>query len=406
MSWEDKITRQMNITTGDSITYTVTWLNASKTIEWHGNDFYFLEVNGTLAKKKKLLGRKYPLEFYFQGPDHLDDYAKFERSLNDSRNVTIEHPLYNTIIVQIISLNVDDTTMNYSKVTCTAIETITEEYPQTISDPIDNIAQKKVLLDTTTAAELTQPPTITDVNTLNMVIGQNYKKGLRIVTIPSEAQDYINSFSTATNYVNTAFAAPTLAMQAVISLLTMPAKFTQDVKVRVNMLVGQFNDLRQTITGLIKVPSKQIYEVHGNTTISAMCLAASTPLTKNYQNSVDAINILTIITSNYNQYLKDMDYLQSPNGGNPNYYIPGFDALNQLNDIVNITISSLLQIALNGRQERSLVLTQDTNLIVLTHRLYSLDPTDANVDELSSNNNLTYKDMLGIDAGRKITYYI
>jgi len=125
MSWEDKITKQLSITTGDGKVYTVIWVNSSKSIEWHGSEFSFLEVNGTLAKKKKVLGRKFPLEFYFQGPDHLDDYAKFERSCSDMRPMVIEHPLYDVIIAQLMSLNVDNTTMNYSKVTCTAIETIT-----------------------------------------------------------------------------------------------------------------------------------------------------------------------------------------------------------------------------------------------------------------------------------------
>jgi len=63
MSWEDKITKQLSITTGDGKVYTVIWVNSSKSIEWHGSEFSFLEVNGTLAKKKKVLGRKFPLEF-------------------------------------------------------------------------------------------------------------------------------------------------------------------------------------------------------------------------------------------------------------------------------------------------------------------------------------------------------
>jgi hypothetical protein len=406
MSWEDKITKQLSITTGDGKIYTVVWINASKSIEWHGSEFSFLEVNGTLAKKKKLLGRKFPLEFYFQGADHLDEFARFERSCSDTRPMVIEHPLYDVIIAQLMSLNVDNTTMNYSKVTCTAIETITEENPVTTIDPIDSIAQIKTVLDVSNEAELTQPPSITDVNTLNIVTAQNYKQGLKIITIPEEAQDYFNAFSTASSYINTATASPLLAMRATISMLTMPAKFTADVKSRVNTLVEQFNNLRITITGIYTVPSKQIYEVQGNALISSMCLAASTPLSGNYRNSNSAINIVEILLTNYRLFLTDLDALQSPNGGNPAFFIPGFDALNQLNLLVNLTVSSLLQIALNGRQERSLILTEDTNIITLTHRLYSLDPKDNNISELIDNNKFTYKDMLGIEKGKKITYYI
>ncbi len=303
-------------------------------------------------------------------------------------------------------MKTESTTMNYSKVTCTAIETITEDNPITVIDPIDSIAQIKTKLDVANEAELTQPPTITDVNTLNIVTAQNYKQGLKIITIPEEAQDYFNAFSTASSYINTATASPLLAMRTTIAMLTLPAKFTADVKSRVNTLVAQFNNLRLTINGLYTVPSKQIYEIQGNAIISSMCLAASTPLSGNYRNSNSAINIVDTLLENYRQFLVDLDTLQDLNGSNPAFYVPGFDALNLLTQLVNITVSSLLQIALNGRQERSLILTEDTNIITLTHRLYSLDPNDSNINELIDNNDFTYRDMLGIEKGKKITYYI
>ncbi len=407
MSWEDRVTKQLTITTGDSKVYTVIWLNASKSVEWHGSEFSFLEIPGTLAKKKKLLGRKYPLEFYFQGENHLEDYANFEKSLDaTTKPCSIEHPLYNTIIAQIFSLNVDNTTMNYSKVTATAIETISEDNPVVTLEPVDQIAQKKVTLDAMTEAELTQTPSITDVNNLSTSASQSYKHGVKIITIPSESQDYMNAFSVASNAISTATASPLLAMRATISLLTLPAKFTADVKSRINTLVDTFNTLRSTIQNLLTVPAKQIYEVQGNSIISAMCLAASTPLSGNYANSVAALNIVDIISTNYKQFLADLDTLQSPNASSPLYFVPGFEAINLLNEMVNLTISSLIQIALSGKQERSLILTEDTNIIMLTHKLYSLDQNDNNINELIDNNSLTYRDMLGLEKGRKITYYV
>jgi len=190
MSWEDKVTKKISIQTGDGKLYTVIWLNATQSIEWQGSEFNFLEIDGTYAKQKKLLGRKFPLEFYFDGPDHLDEFKTFAKSCGDIRPSIIEHPLYGVITAKIFALNVDNTTMNYSKVTCTAIETITDANPTTTLDAIDTIAQIKAQLDVTNEAELTQPPSITDVNTLTLNNSKNYKQGIKIITIPEEAQDF------------------------------------------------------------------------------------------------------------------------------------------------------------------------------------------------------------------------
>jgi len=206
--------------------------------------------------------------------------------------------------------------------------------------------------------------------------------------------------------VNTITASPILAMRATISLLTLPSKFTANVKSRVGTLASQFVNLRRTIIGLSTVPSKQLYEIQGSALISSMCLAASTPLSGDYKNSTSALNIVDSILSNYKLFLDDIDSLQDTNGSDPIFFIPGFDLMSQLNDLINLTVSSLIDIALSGRQERSLILTEDNNLIKLTHLLYSLDPSDANMVELMENNNLTWRQMLGIDKGTKIIYYI
>jgi hypothetical protein len=57
-------------------------------------------------------------------------------------------------------------------------------------------------------------------------------------------------------------------------------------------------------------------------------------------------------------------------------------------------------------KERFLFLEEDTNLILLTQRLYSLDDADNNMVELMENNNLGPNDILQLKKGRKIVYYI
>jgi hypothetical protein len=405
MSWQDQIKNNIKITAANGRVFNVVWDKPSVTTEWNGAKNAFLEIPGTLAKKKKLLGREFPLEFYFQGPNNVADSLDFNEAMDDVRPVTIDHPYYGIIIASLFSINLDHTALNLTRVTSTAIETISEQGVVSFIDPIDNIALFKSSLDDINEAELTEPPSISDVNTLQLVTQKNYKEGLKIITLPADAQAYFNAFSAASSAINVATASPLLAMRATIAMINLPAQFLASVKYRLNALVNQFNILRTTLQNLFTVPSKQIYEIQGNALISAICVAAVSPLSGNYRNKPDALGVIKKIIAVYQQFLADLDVLQDPNGGNPLYFIPGADALNQLNELVTLTVSSLLQIALNGRQERSVILTEDTDLIKFTHKYYGLDPFDNNINEIIENNSLTYHDMLILKKGRKMIYY-
>ncbi len=406
MTWQDRIKNNLRITTAAGKVFNVVWDKPSYTTEWNGTKYSFLEIPGTLAKKKTLLGREYPLEFYFQGADHLDQCADFMDAMDDKRPVTIDHPYYNTIIAQLFSIAVDHTGLNISKITTTAIETITEQGIVSTIDPIDTIALFKANLDTVNEAELTQPPSIADVNTLQTVTAKNYSEGLKIISLPEDAQSYFNAFSAAQSAINVATASPLLAMRATIAMINLPGQFVTDVKIRINTLVNQFGILRNTLHNLFTVPSKQIFEIQGNALISSICTAATSPLSGNYRNKPDVLNIIKIVFSNYKQFLADLDSIQDPNGSSPNYFIPGAEALNILTDLVSLTISSLLQIALNGRQERRIILMHDTNLIKFTKKYYGLDPQDNNILEMMENNSITYDKVLILEKGREMIYYI
>lgn len=405
MSWIDRVQNKLRITTPDNKVYEVLWMNATKSIEWHGSEFSFINVQDQFVKKEKLLGRKFPLEFYFTGENHLEEAGLFEISLNDKRPCLIEHPYYNTIVAQILQVNFDNTQLNVTKVTATAIETITENNPRTSIDPVDAIIIKKQEIDQACEEELTEEPTITDVNNLNIVNSQNYNTAIKIVTVPEEAQEYFNAFNEASTLVNNITASPILAMRATIALVTLPAKFTASVQDRVSTLVETFVNLRRTLSGLFMVSSKQIYQSQGIAIISSMCQAAVTPLDGNYTNSISALIIIDDILNSYNQLIEDLDSVQGQNGSSPDNFVQDPVALSTLADAVNITVSNLISIALNGKQERSVVLTEDSNIITLTHRFYGGKNIDSNINEFVNNNNLTYRDILGIPKGRTVVYY-
>lgn len=406
MTWIDKIKNQLIITTGDGKQYSPSWLNAKKGIEYNIAEFDFPEQEGTLVKRGMQKGRKFPLELYFQGEDHLETSLAFEISAKDKRPWTLEHPFYDRLIVQPVALDFDNTALNVSKISGTVIETIVEDNPRTTSDPVDVIKTQKAALDTTLEQALTAPVEPVNITSMLDTNKKVFNLSVPIIKIPEEVADFMNLFNQANSFITTATASPLLAMRAAIAVITAPAKFAATVKSRMNVLTDTFNNLRATVEGMTSVVSKQIYQNSAGSTVSSMLLTAATPLAGDYTNSTSVLRVADQLTEIYDQYLEDLDLLQTDNGGNITSFIPDAQGLIGLNTLFNATIASLFKIALNSKTERSIITEKDTNIILLTHRFYGLDPFDNNMNEMIENNNLGLNDLILIKKGTKIIYYL
>ena len=407
MSWIEKIKDQLIIVTGDGQRFTPNWLSASFVVDYNVAQFEFPELYGSLVKRSQPIGRKYNLELYFQGENHLDTANRFELASRDQRAWTMQHPFYGTLIVQPTSLNFDNTEYNVSKITGTVIETIVDDNPKVSNDPIEATKLDKELLDETfiVAFENTEVSS-EDVVKLKEKNKKWYEKGVKILSVPEEFEQFTNAFNQANTFIDSAVATPLQMMRATQSMISQPALFTANVKNRLTQLSDQFNTLRDNIVGIFDVSSKKIYQNHAGTCLSAMCLASATPLETDYRNSKQVFEIADIIINAMDAYMADLDSLQTDNGGELNSFIPDASSIISLNNLFNMTVSSLYNIGLNARSERSIITETDTNLIVLTHRLYSLDPFDRNMQELMDNNELGLNGILQIKKNTKIIYYI
>lgn len=406
MSWIEKIQDQLIITTGDGKEYKPNWLNPTKTKEYNIAEFNFPNLHGTLVSRGTAMGRKFSLELFFQGENHLETSDAFEKSADDRRAWTLSHPFYGNITVQPTSLSFDNTGYNVTKITTTVIETITEDNPKTTVPPREQIVRLQEVMSEDLELATTSVPSAADVDTALATTEESFGKGVKIITLPEEFEEYNNAYNSALSAVNTAIASPVLAMRSLNTMLTQPAKFTLSVKVRVDCLISTFNTLRGTIEGIISVAGKQFYQNQCSAILGGMCLSVATPLETDFKNSVQAIDLIDKLLENYDLLMEDLDSLQTANGGNTTSFIPDPTILNDLSSMVSYTISNLYNIALNSRQERSIITEYDSNIILLTHRLYSLDPSDANMNELIENNGWGLIHMLGIKKGTRVIYYI
>jgi hypothetical protein len=411
MSWIDKINTNFTIITGDGLSYTVDWMNATKQKEYFIAEFNFPNLPGSLVKRSQPKGRRYNLEIFFQGDTNIEDSKAFEDSADNLGAWTISHPLYGQIIVQPVGLMFDNTAMNVTKVTGQVIETITQDNPITTVNPIDNILLDKENLDSTFSNSLSKTPVSSDVN--NMASNNNtlFNRSVPIIKLPADLTNYFNLFQIAKAAINNLTASPLVAMRAAQAVISAPALFETDVQSRLNLLSGQYKTLKSQIvpkTAYQKIPvsTKQIFQIQAGTLISSQLLAASTPQSSNYTNATTVINIIEILINNYNIYIGDLDSIQTPTAGTPDSFIPDANSLIALNKLMSNVISNLFKIALTGKQERTYLIDSDTNIILLTHRLYGLDEFDNNINELISNNNWGLAQILQIRKNTLVKYYI
>ena len=411
MSWIDDIKNDLIITCGDGVSFFPNWINAKKELVYNVAEFEFFEQDGTLVKRSKPKGLRYSLEIYFQGDDHLAFSRSFEESSKDSRPWIMEHPFYGRVLVQPISLEFDNSKLNLTKISGTVVQTIEETNPKINFNPKDKITADKIDVDDKfSIAGLSEPIPVAKMKTNNEGF---YSDGNKLIKDPTIAEEYFNAFSDANSAVLNATSKPLAAIRAMQALINLPALFKISVKERMTLLITQHNRLVASVVGNIDNSTKLLYEVTGGAIISGMALATANPLTEkiadkpaDYSNRVEVLSISQLLLNTYNSYIVLLNSFQSINNGGLTSYMPQPAPLIALDDLISFTISNLFNIANNAKQERSLILENDSNCILLAHRLYGLKQDDSTLDDFILNNNIGINEMLIIKKGRKILYYI
>lgn len=404
MSWLDKIKGELTITTGDGKSYTPLYVKPKRAVKFNLKEFEFPDINGALVKRKAAKARRFPVEFIFQGADHLDEVARFEVSATDPRPWKISHPYYNDLTVQPVSLGYSDEDQNLTKITGVLVETISEVRPSTVTDPTEKVLSDKVSTDEALAEAYADnvDPDAADINSMNVQTADIYADGQTLAT-GDFGSSYYNAFQAATSAINNATAAPLSAMRSIQTMITAPSLFEANVRDRVNLLTTQFERLVDTIENNIPVSRKRQFEAMGGTVISSMASAA---ISGDYTTKTEVLDMADQISVNYELYLTTLDSVQTETGGEPESYIPNAGALIALQSLISFTVSALFEIALTAQQERVIYLDRPGTPIELAYRFYGLDADDSTIERFIETNNLHINEYLLIEAGRHIVYYV
>jgi len=401
MSWIDNIeTVVFTIITGDNKSYTPKWKNATKDVEYNASIFEFVEVEGSLVVRKKPKGRRFDLEFYFDGENAIDLGNNFETSARNSRNWTIKHPFYGDFKCQPLSLKQDNSALNISKFNVSVIETITSKYPTytpIITDRIEeqlNITNENQIQALSDSKELDKNEMLASVNSMDTTFSN-------IITSSEELLEFKNLVSEATTEIGLTISTATSILQSVQSIINYPATIEQTIEARFTAFKEVYDNLIMSFTN-----NKNQFEALAGGMIAAMQFSSSNNINDSYETRTRVLIQQENLINTYNDYVEFLDSLQTDRADSDYSYIPNYIGQESLNTLMNLASSNLFEIAFEAKQEREYILEDDNNVINLTHRFYGLDKNDVNLNKFISVNNIGLNELLNIKKGRKIIYYV
>jgi hypothetical protein len=410
MSWIERIETGMIIQTGDGQEYEPLYMITEKTQGFNVAEYNFPNVPGTLVKRSERTGIRYSLEIIFQGENQLDISDQFEQSARDPRFWVVSHPMHGRLNMQPTSLKFNNKGLNTTVITGEMVETITEDSPKVGVDPQEQTKLDVVSVgDSTAESFATQVPTLepSETNLLSENMDALNSAMENVEKTNDESNEYFNLFNTVNSAVLDYTAEPLIAMTAIQDFINYPSLLQISVSARLDALISQFTTLVSGIGQLLTPNDKKIFENNAANVLMAMVNTTMNPFdSDDYGNAVDVLAVTDQLSDTFSQYVAAIDSLQTDNGGNPDSYIPDFESVSGLANLIDYAISNLFQIALNASQERRVFIETDSNAILLAHKYYGLTEDDSTIDEFIRNNNIGLSEILQIRKGREIVYYV
>ena len=407
MSWEEQIEGNIEITTGDGQVYTPIYMGVVKEIEYNISEFEFPNVDGTRVERGTPKGARHDIEIIFQGANNIDDAKAFENSSKDKRVWTIEHPIHGRLIAHPIKLKFDFDGLNICRISGTIVETLIDDYPKTFTDPKaksnENVSLANENLTSSFASIILVPD---NIRTLEEITFVAYKSASSKVKSGEQSNEYFNLYKEANSQLGNAISSLVSPIQAVQNFLMYPALFEESVKNKLNILASQLNSLISNF-GFLTPNEKKIFENNAGTLMMAIVSTVANPLFEDdYKNADDVLSVLDDLVTIYDLYIETLTGLQTSTGSEIDGYLPDPTTLMNITFAVNYTASQLLNIAVNAKKQRSFVLENDSNIVILTHRLYGLLVDDSTMNEFIRNNNLSMDELIQIPKNKLITYYV
>lgn len=403
MSWSDRLDNiKFTIITGDGKVYTPLWKSTEKSKDYNVSRQDHINVSGSFIDKRRPQGGKFPLMFYFQGDDNIDQSNEFEISADDSRLWTVEHPFYGTVKGQPVNIKRNDTSYNSTEVTVDFWESTELDSPSSTVSASDDVRSRFNDLNINNVAVF--------VENAEPVTGDIQQMKDDILVVASKHHPDEGSFNSYTNTVKTAIkTADDLLSDTETSfrnsqnVITEPSSFVDKVSRKISDYVESYGVLKNSVSDVF---DKVYFETQAASLIGGMCDCAVNPIEGDYVTRSDIESVNDSISETYSDYLATMDENQVTVYDVDESWSPNVVVQSDISGLVSFTSSSLFLLSFDARQEREYELTEDSNIILLAHRFMGLDPDDKNIDTFRQINQIKNDELFKIRKGRVVRYFV
>lgn len=402
MSWKDDIENiKFSITTGDGKTFEPYWKNGEKSREYNISKYDFINLDNSFIDRKKQQSASYPITFWFQGENHIKEATDFETSSTDNRPWVINHPIYGKIFGQPKNLKRLDLNYNITEMVVDFWESLSEDFPEneisfkdSVRDKVESINLTGIDLISSSNVSTSDIPTLKE----SIIFTEN-----KFSPDQDSYNDYRNIYNNALSSVNNMASEPKISFTEVQKLITYPATFNTPVIDRINSSIEAYYVLKESVNSVF---SKTNFESQGATLISSICLSCFNPLSSDYNTREEIENINNLLLNVYDNYLKYLDTITVPISDIKNKWSPSIDVQLEVNSLVKATLNNLFIAAFDSKQERSIILKENSNVILLVHKYIGLDFEDSNIDNFIKINNIKGDEIFNINKGREIKYFL
>jgi len=404
MAWKERLENiKFTIKTGDGAVYYPLWRDSAKSTKLNFAKYDFINVRGSFIDRKESESGSFPLNFYFTGEDNLDQAKAFENSAKDKRLWTITHPFYGTLNGHPTNIERNDNSFGNTEINVLFWESIADDYPEDSDSIPDEVEDRVVRLNSLgiqNYVSKAQPQT-GDINDLKSSIEIS---AARFEPDKFSFNDYRALKNKALGDLNLLIQETLVAISTAQLVLSEPANFERNIRNKIDSVKSAYDEVKSTINQENR-QSKYYFESQAATLIANLAKSSVNPLLDDYILRSDIESVNSELFGLYNDYLATIDANQIPLENINDEYSPDIDLQSSLIDLVTYTSQSLFVLSFDARQERSVILEKDSNLIVLTHRFLGL-ASDENLEIFKRINKIGLSEIYRIKKGRLITYYI
>ena len=412
MSWIDQLNDvPCEIQTGDGRKYVPLWREAKRSKNYNTSSYNFINIPGTLVDRRMPEGNQYDLTIIFSGSSHLTTSEAFQRSADDKRPWTVTHPFWGSIKVQPLSIEEDKSTLNNTIFRIKVWETIPFVYPWRKQYANDSVAEAhEELTELAAQAFEAQVELDTAMKTALIESVEEIDASMsKWIKLSEDFAKFKKAVADAKAKINNVLATAAEVMRAVLDVVNFPLRIIQSIKDKIAIIKELFAKIKKTFLNLLGVGKSKndsvAFESMTTSLTGALAVCAMSPTDEDYQIRTEVVTAMNEVRGAYEDYLIFVDQNAAERSDDVEGYTPDASVLSTLSGLIAEALANIYDYSFGAKQERVILLEEDSNAILLAHRFYGLDKEDENLSFFIRTNDLSMPELIEIKKGRKLYYY-